>query len=165
MKTLIALILILGMLPSTASAQNSGWLSIPAVAFSGARSLPNDTGTAQFLHTTAFAPVTLPDNATVTLMSCGGRASFRKRIIFTLRRNEPQQQNVDIAVLGTSLGGRGFEVVTSNRIAAGGVDNRRFNYFIMADVSKPGGNRPGNRAACSGTQCSVGFCRIGYTLR
>lgn len=173
MKTLVALILTLGMLSSTASAQNSGWLSIPAAAFSGSRSFPNGTGTAQFFRTTAFAPVILPDNATVTVMSCGGRAVFRKHIIFTLRRNEPQQENVNMAVLETSLDGTGFEFVTSNQIIDGAVDNRSFNYFIMADASKPGGNLPGNRTVCtpttgpegSGTQCSVGFCRIGYTLR
>ena len=173
MKTRIALLLALFSLPVAASAQDSGWLSLPAAAFSGAGAFPNATGTAQFFRTTAFAPVILPDNATVTFMACGGRAAFRKQIIFTLRRNEPQQENVDMVVLETALDATGFEFVSENQITDGAVDNRKFNYFIVADVSKPGGNSPGNRAVCantsgpggSGTQCLVGFCRLGYSLR
>jgi len=172
MRTLVALLLVLFALPTTAFAQDSGWLSVPAAAFNGERTFPNATGTAQFFRTTAVAPVILPDNATVTFMACGGRATFRKQIIFTLRRNEPQQENVDMAVLETSLNGTGFEFVSDNQIIDGAVDNSRFNYFIVADVNRPGGNSPGNREICKvtsgptgvGTECSVGFCRLGYTL-
>lgn len=173
MRIWVTLLLALAALPTTAAAQDSGWLSVPAPAFNGVGAFPNATGTAQFFRTTAFAPVMLPDNAMVTAMACGGRASFRKQVVFTLRRNDPQQQNVDMAVFETSLDGTGFEFVSANQITNGAVDNRRFNYFIVADVSKPGGNLPGDREVCNGTtgpdgagtECLVGFCRIGYSLR
>ena len=155
-----------------AAKADGGFISIPASEFSGNGMAHNSSGTAVFLRTTAFAPLLLPDNATITFFSCGGKATFRKEVIFTLRRNEPQQANIDMASLETGLDETGFVTLTSNDIVQGEVDNRRFNYFIVADSSKPGGNNPGDRAICNPTQngtdpvsteCSIGFCRIGYT--
>ena len=74
--------------PLTARA-DGGFLSIPASEFSGNGVAYSNSGTATFIRTTAFAPILMPDDATVTFFSCGGRATFAKEVIFTLRRNDP----------------------------------------------------------------------------
>ena len=156
--------------PSTAMA-DEGFLSIPASEFSGNGVGYNDTGTTTFIRTAAFAPVLLPDNAEVTFFSCGGTAKFRKEVIFTLRRNAPQQANVDMAVLQTGLDETGFVFLSTNEIEEGEVDNKQFNYFIAAEASKPADVQPNSRALCNptnngvdlqSTECSIGFCRIGF---
>lgn len=151
---------------------DSGFLSIPASEFSGNQVAYNDTGTTTFIRVAAFAPVLLPDDSTVTFFSCAGAAAFRKEVIFTLRRNEPQQANIDMAVLHTGLNETGFVSLNTNEIVEGDVDNKLFNYFIVAESGKADDVQPNSRAICNPTQngndlvsteCSVAFCRIGYT--
>lgn len=142
-------------------------ISIPASAFySGpdGHGRPNKSGTAMDFHTVLFAPVSLPQNATITSFNCGGRATFRKSVIFTLRRNEPQQQNIDIASMRTSLDGTNFEFVGTRSINSGVINNANFNYYIVAEVDDPTKNPP-TRSICgsqSNPKCSVGFCNIGF---
>ena len=157
--------------PFTAVAED-GFLSIPASEFSGNDVAYNDSGTTTFIRTAAFAPILLPDDATITFFGCGGRAAFRKEVIFTLRRNAPQQANIDMAVLQTGLDETGFVFLNTNEVVQGEVDNKLFNYFIVAEASKPDAVQPNSRAICiptqngvdlKSTECSVGFCRVGYT--
>lgn len=162
-STILA-ILIFAFAPQIASAQSVGYTSIPSSAFHGERSVQNVTGTARTIFSLLYAPVYLPQGATVTTLSCGGTAFFQKQIVFTLRRNNPQQANVDMATTRTTLDGTGFEFVSTDAITSGLIDNSQFNYFLVADVDKPEGNQPGSRAACPNEECSVGFCRIRHTL-
>lgn len=103
-----------------------------------------------------FAPVNLPHGATITSMRCGGgapRSDFR--LFFTLRRNDPQQANVDMATVMTTFEEKGFQFVNTNSITSPLVNNARFNYYIVAGVSaKDSGLCP---------KCDIGPCRIGYT--
>ncbi len=119
----------------------------------------NDTGTARLFDGSLrlFAPVSLPHGATVTSMRCGGRAPNSEfRIIFTLRRNQPQQANVDMASAMTTFQGTGFQTVSTRSITSPVVNNANFNYYIVAQLDMVD---VGN---CQ--SCSVGFCRIGYTV-
>jgi hypothetical protein len=146
-------------------AQSTSFISIPASAFSGAngsRSM-NETGTAMFFSTYAFAPVNLPNRSKIISFACGARSFFQKSIVFSLRRNEPQQKNVDIATLSTSLTNTNFEFLNTTTITEGVVNNSRFNYYIIADMFKPG-EGPGNEAFCKKGECWVGFCKIGYSI-
>lgn len=173
-RTILPVVALSLLSATSAFSQSVGSLSIPAAAFDGVRSFQNTSGTSKYFRTLLYAPVFLPHGSTAINMTCGGKAPFGKNIIFTLRRNQPQQANVDMAVLETSLDGAGFEFVTESVSDAQTIDNRIFNYFIVVDVSKPGGNLPGDRAVCpptspsdvdpNRTKCSVGFCRVTYTL-
>ncbi len=151
---------------------STSFVSVPASAFSGENengglsSQSNLSGTARHFNVKMFAPVSLPDGVTVISLQCGGRAFFKRQIAFTLRRNEPQQQNVDIAILKTSLDGTGFEFVETSNIQSAEVDNSKFNYFLVAEIEDPNVVPP-TRAFCPNNaagvpECSVGFCRIGY---
>jgi hypothetical protein len=162
-----------------ASVTNADSISIPASAFSGRTDggnlgyLGNESGTARFFNVKMFAAVNLPDRATVTSFRCGGRAFFKRIIAFTLRRNDPQQSNVDLATIRTSLDGTGFEFVGTNNISSGTINNARFNYYIIAEIEDPSVNPP-TRPFCPDKprpfprapkipECSVGFCSIEYT--
>jgi hypothetical protein len=104
-----------------------------------------------------FAPVTVPHGATIGSMRCGGRApSSEFRIVFTLRRNEPQQANLDMATVMTTFEGLGFQFVDTNSITSPVINNERFNYYIVAQTNTL------DVGFCP--NCSVGFCRIGYTV-
>jgi hypothetical protein len=152
---------------SAAFAQSTRFLSVPSSAFTPRTSEGatgnagyggNETGTARSFagSSVLFAPVSLPHGATVTSMKCGGRApSTDFRIAFTLRRNDPQQANVDMAVAKTTFDGLGFEFVDTNSIASPVVNNDTFNYYIVAvaDTTDVG--------FCP--NCLIGFCRIGYS--
>jgi hypothetical protein len=148
--------------------QSIGFVSVPASAFTGRLDSGvegydgNESGTARFFQVKMFAPVNLPHGATVTSFRCGGRAFFKRRIAFTLRRNEPQQANVDMATTKTSLDGTGFEFVETTEIKSGEIDNAKFNYYIVAEIEDPNVTPP-TKAMCPDGECTVGFCRIGYT--
>lgn len=147
--------------------KQSGFVSIPASAFSGVSRLEtsfkgNDTGTALFFNVKVFAPVNLPDGATIISMRCGARAFFKRQISFTLRRNEPQQENIDIAVAQTSLDGTSFEFIDTNTITSGLVDNSKYNYYVVAEIEDPTVSPP-TSPFCPDGECWVGYCRIGYT--
>jgi hypothetical protein len=103
-----------------------------------------------------FAPVNLPDGASVVSLRCGGSAPLNDfRIVFTLRRNQPQQANVDMASVSTNFAGVGFETVTTSSITSPVVSNASFNYYMMAEADAF------DVGLCPG--CLVGYCRIGYT--
>jgi hypothetical protein len=161
--TLVISILFL-LIASVALAQlPTRFLSIPSSGFTPQTSEAgyggNLTGTARFFEEgfLMFAPVNLSHGATITSMRCGGRAPRSDfRIIFTLRRNEPQQANVDMATVMTTFEETGFQFVDTSSITSPVVNNNRFNYYIVAEADAI------DVGFC--TDCSVGFCRIGYTV-
>jgi len=117
----------------------------------------NASGTARFFEGSVlmFAPVNLPDGATVTSLRCGGAAPPTDfRIVFTLRRNEPQQANVDMAAVMTTFQGVGFQFVTTGDVVEAVVDNATFNYYMVATID--------NQDAGFCSNCTIGFCRVGY---
>jgi hypothetical protein len=152
------------LIASVALAQSpTHFLSIPSSGFTPQTSEDgysgNQSGTARFFQAglLMFAPVNLPHGATVTSMRCGGRAPRSDfRIIFTLRRNEPQLANVDMATVMTTFEGIGFQFVGTSSITSPVVNNSRFNYYIVAEADAI------DVGFC--TSCSIGFCRIGYTV-
>jgi hypothetical protein len=85
-----------------------------------------------------FAPVNLPHGATVTSMRCGGQSPKQKnqRIIFILRRNEPQQANVDMASIMTIFDETQFQFRDTTSITSPVVDNETFNYYIVASINR-----------------------------
>ena len=167
---------------SMALAQSTkSFLSIPASAFTGQDGghavygyEGNITGTSRSFNVRVFAPVNLPHGAYVTSLQCGGRAYFHRSIVFHLRRNEPQQANVDMATVKTSLDGTGFEFVNTNSITSGEINNSKYNYYIVAEIEDTRDN-PNTAAFCPNkpvpdpllpkiSECRVNFCSIGYTL-
>jgi len=153
---------------SVAFAQSTpGFLSIPSSSFTPQTSEGtgnagydgNLTGTARFFEGSflMFAPVNLPHRATVTSLTCGGRAPSRDfKVSFILRRNEPQQANVDMATVSTTFEGTGFQFVRTTSITSAVIDNARFNYYIAAQTDAF------DVGFCP--RCSIGFCTIGYTV-
>jgi hypothetical protein len=100
-----------------------------------------------------FASVSLPDDATVTFMRCGGQdAQSDRRIRFTLRRNQAQVANVDMASAESTNVAVGFQHPFDSTITSGLVNNGSYNYYVVAEVV--GGT-------C--TACSVGYCSFTYT--
>lgn len=149
-----------------ARAQSTSFLSIPASAFTPVETQGtrggyggNETGTSRSFTNRTFgmlAPVYLPHLATVTSMSCGGRDGGANVLVkFILRRNEPQQANVDMAVLATTFEQTGFQFLRSSSIAQPLINNERFNYYVVAET------RHIDVGFCP--ECAVGFCRIGFT--
>lgn len=158
---------VLMLIASVTYANAGGFISVPAPAFSGIVDggnlgyQGNDSGTARFFRTKIVAAVNLPHETTVTFFRCGGGAFFGKRVAFTLRRNEPQQANVDLATIKTSLNGTGFEFVSTTQIKSGNIHNGKFNYYIIAEIEDPNANPP-TLPMCGARKCWVGFCTIGY---
>ena len=116
------------------------------------------TGNARFFAGSSllFAPVNLPHGATATSLKCGGLAPVTDlRLIFTLRRNNPQVANIDMITAATSYAGNDFETTFSNVVDEPEVDNKRFNYYIVAEVDNQVG-------ADLCPTCTVNFCRIVY---
>lgn len=145
--------------------QTASFLSIPASAFTPRQVLGdsgydgNESGTARLFgnNFVMFAPVHLPHRASVTSLSCGGRApSSQIQVIFTLRRNQPQQANVDMATTSTDLAQTGFQFVSTTSIVEPVINNQRFNYYLVAVA------RHIDVGRCP--RCLVGFCSIGYTV-
>ena len=144
----------------------TGFLSIPASGFTPRNSEwggnsgydGNETGTARLFagSQAMFAPVNLPHGASVTSLRCGGQVRSGSRLAVVLRRNDPQQANVDMAAVSTLQGATGFQVLTTSSIISPVIDNRRFNYYVMATAIF------GDVGFCE--SCSIGFCRVTYTV-
>jgi hypothetical protein len=150
---------------SLAFAKESSFLSIPSSGFTPKDVTENlgydgnSSGTARFFDNNSwmFAPVALPQGATVTGMRCGGMApSPEFRINFTLRRNQPQVANEDMATVMTTFEGVGFQHPETTSITSPVVDNANFNYYIVAEA------RHIDVGLCQ--KCTVGYCRIRYTI-
>ena len=115
-NSVIMAIVLFALVPQVAAAQPITHTSIPSSAFQGEGSSQNVSGTARFnAPRSCMLRYTYPRARGVTSLSCGGRASFNKHIVFTLRRNDPQQANVDLATTQTTLAGTGFEFVFHRR--------------------------------------------------
>lgn len=157
--------------PSINGPSIAGYFSVPSSGFTSQRSgsvsggftIPgysgNESGTARFFaySNRMFAPVNLPGNSVVTSFSCGGaHPKADGNIKFTLRRNNPQQANVDMVMVATDPARPGFQVVQSSSITSAKIDNSRYNYYIVAERVPLNG--------CSSHKCTVavGFCRIRY---
>jgi hypothetical protein len=160
---LLTMTLLLLLLTNPATAQSTRHIMIPSSSFTPQQSddgySGNQSGTNRHLGATGFlmfAPVNLPHGATVTEFRCGAGANtpdFRMR--FTLRGNQAQVLNVDLAEVATSFGGTGFEVRVTTSINEPVIDNLTFNYYIVATVDDLVGG------SC-GFDCRIGFCRITY---
>jgi hypothetical protein len=87
---------------------------------------------------------------------CGGQdATSDFKLQFILRRNWPQQANVDMATIESTFAATGFQFLTTTSITGPVIDNATYNYYIVATaIAFDVGVCPG---------CSVGFCRVGYT--
>lgn len=141
------------------------YLSIPSSAFTSRETSAqgwdgNATGTNREFDSSSFlfAPVNLPHEATVTQLRCGGRDDSSTAVLwFTLRRNQPQVANVDMASLETTQAAVGFQVRTTSAITSPVIDNEAFNYYIVAQSADPEVGFP-----CP--NCTVGFCRIRYEV-
>jgi hypothetical protein len=141
--------------------------SIPASAFTPIAAAAGWTGSSSgtnrnFGAGTAasaalLAPVELPHGAIVTLFRCGGQdASTSFKISFTLRRNLPQQANVDMAFIESTFSATGFQTLGTGSIGSPVIDNGSYNYYVIAQAV------PVEVGSC--TSCSVNYCRISYTL-
>ena len=103
-----------------------------------------------------LAPVNLPHGAVATSLYCGGMAPVTDlRLVFTLRRNAPEVMNIDMITAATTYAGNGFQWTSSNVVDEPLVDNKNFNYFIVAEVDNQVG-------ADLCPTCTVNFCRVGY---
>ena len=165
MKIIMIIVCFFGFfIPISAIGQSTENLSIPAIAFHGERVIYNNSGTAAFFRTKAFAPVFLPDGARAFSFTCGARTVFGKGITIKLRRNHPQQANVDMGVAEIPKGGDGnFKFVTVNRLTDGVIDNSRFNYYLIAEtIPKSATTGVVCNPAAGGTECLVAACRIGF---
>lgn len=148
---------------SPATAQSGAtYLAIPSSGFTAQNSeggyMSSATGTTRFFAQSSLmlAPVNLPHGATVTSLYCGGVAPVTDlRLVFKLRRNDPQVANVDLSTVATSYAGIGGEGTDIDFVDEPEVDNSRFNYYIVADVD----NLVGANLCPT---CAIYFCRIGY---
>lgn len=170
MKYLHVLVFAIGisLVPVTAFSQSLlEYIAIPSSGFSPKADFGNgrtaydgnETGTVRFfMHNhIMFAPVSIPHNSIVTGFSCGGtNPTPRSSIKFTLRRNQPQQANVDMATAITDPTNNGFQFVSAGNIVSGRIDNQANNYYVVAKrVSEDESFRSCNK-------CAVGFCSIRY---
>ena len=164
LRTLVAVSLLFFAV-SSAYAQNR-YLTIPSSGFTPQTSegtgdagyQGNTTGTARqfFGSVRMFAPANLPHGATINSLYCGGVApTSMTRVVFTLRRNDPQVANVDVATVATDFAALGFTWANSTSVTEPIIDNRLFNYYLVAEVDDQNGN------LCP--TCTIGFCRIRYT--
>jgi hypothetical protein len=118
----------------------------------------NASGTARFFgdNNEMFAPVFLAHNSKIVSFSCAGNsANKRTRIRYYLRRNQPQQANVDMASVFSAHAETGFQRESTTLIQSPMVDNKTYNYYIVASI-----DATNNIRECK--QCSVNTCSIGY---
>jgi hypothetical protein len=177
MRKLKLLIAILGLLaPSVALAQSVSYLAIPSSGFTTRNSTTvvdplrgtvetrshtgNVSGTARFFgnNDLMFAPVNLPHGSKVISLTCsGGSPSPRTRVFFRLRRNEPQQANVDMALVFPNVRETNYQDRSTTSINSPVIDNRRFNYYIAASIEATN-----NIRECA--TCFVNRCIIAYSF-
>lgn len=160
--------------PMVLAQETISYLSVPASGFTPRNSTTiknplrgtaetlgysgNVSGTARFFgdNDMMFAPVFLPHNAKVISFDCAGIApKLNRRIIYVLRRNEPQQANVDMASIFTSFSETNFQFKSTISIQSPIVDNRKFNYYIVASISAT--NEINECKTCSVNRCTIGF--------
>lgn len=157
--------LALALSPITTLAQTKS-VAIPAIAFNGDGIAYNDTGTAAFFRDQAFAPVHLPDGATVTGFRCGARVTLiEKGITIKLRRNEPQQANVDMGMVEIPRSGDGnFKFLRDDSLIEPVIDNQIFNYYLIAEVI-PKSENTGDTCNVNGAPnaCIVAACNVDFT--
>lgn len=158
-----SLLISLAVAPAAMAQSGVAYLTIPSSGFTAQNSEggyeSNATGTTRFFAQSSLmlAPVNLPHGAMVTSLYCGGLAPVTDlRLVFTLRRNAPQVANVDLITVATSYAGIGFERAGSVFVDEPEVDDRRFNYYIIAEVD----NQVGANLCPT---CALYYCRIGYT--
>ncbi|MFQ5616469.1 MAG: hypothetical protein ACE5GO_08425 [Anaerolineales bacterium] len=174
MRNMTLLVAILGLLaPSMALAQSLSFLAIPSSGFTPQNSTThfdpppgsaenrgyegNSSGTARFFgdNEIMFAPVNLPHGSTVISLTCGGRADrLSRRIVFRLRRNEPQQANVNMALVSTDFNVTSFQTKSTTSITSPVIDNRRFNYYMVATIVA---NGPPECRTCSVNRCTIAY--------
>ncbi len=148
--------------PPAVAQPEATYLTIPSSGFTAQTSeggyAGNVTGTTRFFAGSSlmFAPVNLPHGAMAASLYCGGMAPVTDlRLVFTLRRNDPQLANVDMITAATTYAGNGFQWTFSDFVDEPEVDNEHFNYTIVAEVE----NQIGANACPT---CTINFCRIGY---
>ncbi|TCK17823.1 hypothetical protein DFR30_1073 [Thiogranum longum] len=170
---------------SIAVANTNGFVAVPASAFSEIDSKSSDepgsykgnsTGTSRDFKGTMFAPVNLPHGSIVTSFACGGKTNGGFLVGFKLRRNEPQQENIDMAsiesareteegLINTGMGIAGYQFLNTNSIGSANIDNSKFNYFIAASPINPLPNTTSPiRPNCIDRCVSVNYCNVGYTI-
>lgn len=158
---------------STVFANTNGFVSLPASAFSevssstfGARGSykGNGSGTSRSFVGGLFAAINLPHGATVTSLSCGSKSAKKWGTKFILRRNEPQQANVDMATIETTRSGA-YQFLNTASITSPKINNSKYNYYIVA---KAIGSSPSNEEDeglwCEKNCANVNFCNVGYTI-
>ena len=103
--------------------------------------------------TISFTPLADGEISLILMGRDGGQdPATDVNLRFTLRRNQPQIANVDMAVVESTLAATGFQFMTTSTVVSPQIDNSTFNYYVVAStIASP----------CSG--CSVGFCRVSYT--
>ena len=162
---ILAVMSLLFFAAGSALAQNR-YLQIPASGFTPQTSegtgnagyQGNTSGTArQFSGSVRmFAPANLPNGATINSLYCGGMAPTAiTRLVFTLRRNQPQVANVDMITAATDYANVVFDYANSTSVTEPIVNNGAFNYYLAVEVDDQNGN------LCP--TCAIGFCRIRYT--
>lgn len=159
--------------PMVLAQQTISYLSVPASGFTPRNSTTiknplrgtvetlgysgNVSGTARFFGDNGmmFAPVFLPHNSKVISFACAGNAPrLSRRIIYVLRRNEPQRANVDMASIFTSFSDN-FQFKSTISIQSPIVDNQMFNYYIVASIGAT--NDINECRTCSVNRCTIGF--------
>ena len=139
-------------------AGTKGVVSIPATAFTEQNSQSpnqngsykgNASGTSRSFTGTMFAPINLPHGSIVTSFKCGAQPHGGSLVEFTLRRNEPQQANVDMAVITSAfssvpplignkpLGLAEYQFINTSAITSSGIDNSKYDYYILASTIFP----------------------------
>lgn len=149
--------------PDPNAPPSTSHLVIPASAFTSVDTVTgwagNQSGTNRHFGTVGllFAPVQLPHGAIVTQLYCGGvDAQTDTSLQFTLRRNDPQQANVDMAFVESGFAATGFQSLLTTAITSPQINNNAvFNYYMVAAASNI------DIGTCPG--CTVNFCRIRYT--
>lgn len=170
-----------------------GAVSIPAPAFTEQNSQSsnqsgsykgNESGTSRSFSGMMFAPVDLPHGSIVTSFKCGGQPKAGTLVKFSLRRNEPQQANVDMAVIQSAFsnvpplignkpkGLAEYQFINTTSITSSRIDNSKYNYYIIASTIYPpfdtlgpelsGSWSPYSECNNSKNCTSVNFCNIGY---
>jgi len=161
--------------------QTISFLSIPASGFTPRNSTTvkdplrgtletlgysgNVSGTARFFGDNGemFAPVYLPHKSNVISLACAGKAPRKnRRISYKLRRNEPQQANVDIASIFPKYSETGFQFLRTRSIQSPVVDNEKFNYYIVASIDATNDIR--ECRTCSVNKCTIGFITPPLTI-